>query len=116
MQSLGFLKGGSQVNPYCARKDPYCSETKTKRISTANGKGILTASKQRERNGTRVNREKREISGKGNKNRGFNRRWEGIDADFTGETKHRKLTDGKIPTEGREGGQKKEFPLMGREF
>ena len=28
---------------------------------------------------------------------------------------HRKLTDGRIPTEGREGGQRVQ-PLMGREF
>ncbi len=36
----------------------------------------------RKRRGPGVNREKREISGKGNKNGDFNRRWEGIDADF----------------------------------
>ena len=32
-----------------------------------------------------------------NENCEFNRRWDGIDADFTGENKTQKLTDGRIP-------------------
>ncbi len=70
------------------RADPVLLGNKTKTSLTANGNGILTGANRGERRSRGLNREKRETWGKGKvgetRTCDFNRRWEGIDTDFTG--------------------------------